>query len=142
MFFGNKSNADITEKNEPGVCVDDSGNVMNVLTHSIDEAINSKYHKEVRLAQLQNSRYEMCKTCWDREDANNRYHLPQNSVRIYKSFYQLHDVDGVIKLDDASALIKEDGSIDNTPISLDLRFTNVCNMKCIMCSPQYSKLQK
>ena len=34
--------------------------------------------------------------------------------------------------------MKADGSIDNTPISLDLRFTNVCNMKCIMCSSRYS----
>lgn len=140
MFFGNKSNKELSDHNDMALCLDDNGNTMNVLTHSIEDVINSKYHKEVRLAHSKNERHIACKTCWDREDANARYGLPYNSVRFYKTFIQFQDVDGSISIDDAPNIMKEDGSIDNTPVSLDLRFTNVCNMKCVMCSPTYSNM--
>lgn len=142
MFFGNLTDPDLDKikTNEYAACVDDNGITMNVMTHSIQDAINSKYHKEVRLFQASDKRYPMCKTCWDRDDANARANLPYNSVRHYKSAIQFKQFDGAISITDANAIIKKDGSIDNIPISLDLRFTNVCNMKCIMCSPQYSNM--
>jgi organic radical activating enzyme len=36
--------------------------------------------------------------------------------------------------------IGEDGSIDWMPSSLDIRFGNLCNQKCIMCNPTFSNL--
>jgi pyruvate-formate lyase-activating enzyme len=128
--------SDTSAENNHGMCLDDDGNVMNILTHSIKDALNSKYHKELRLAQSNNERHPMCKVCWDRDDANkNQY---KTSLRYYRSFRQLQNLDGAIPLHEASNRMNDDGSIDSIPISLDLRFTNVCNMKCVMCSSIYS----
>jgi pyruvate-formate lyase-activating enzyme len=124
--------------NDHGMCLDDNGEVMNVMTHTIMDALNSNYHKEVRLAQSKNERHSMCKVCWDRDDANARKNQLTTSLRYFRSFRQLPDLDNAIPLEKAQSVMKDDGSIDQYPISLDLRFTNVCNMKCIMCSARYS----
>jgi organic radical activating enzyme len=121
-----------------GMCVDEKGKVMNVLTHSIQDALNSKYHKQIRLAQSKNERHPMCEVCWTRDDANASKGQKTTSLRYFRSFVQLVDMDNAVTMEKASTVIQEDGSIDEYPISLDLRFTNVCNMKCIMCSSKYS----
>ena len=36
--------------------------------------------------------------------------------------------------------IDEQGNIDWMPSSLDIRFGNLCNQKCVMCSPIFSNL--
>lgn len=124
--------------NNYGMCLDDDGNVMNILTHSIQDAINSKYHRELRLAQSTNTRHSICKVCWDRDDANAAKNQMTTSLRYFRSFNQLPNLEGATPLDAAPQAMQDDGSIDTSVISLDLRFTNICNMKCIMCNPQYS----
>lgn len=122
-----------------GMAADDGDNVMNVLTHSIKDALNSKNHKALRLAQSRGERHPLCKVCWDRDDANKMGQNGEtNSLRNARSFYQLKDMDNAITFDKVQNYLTDDGSIDEIPISLDLRFTNVCNMKCIMCGPIYS----
>jgi pyruvate-formate lyase-activating enzyme len=127
-----------TRGNDHGMCLDANGEVMNVMTHTIMDALNSNYHKEVRLAQSKNERHPMCKVCWDRDDANAKKNQVTTSLRYFRSFRQLPDLDNAIPLEKAQSVMKDDGSIDQYPISLDLRFTNVCNMKCIMCNARYS----
>lgn len=124
--------------NTHGMSVDDDGNVMNIMTHSIKEALNSKYHKEIRLAQSRNERHPMCKVCWDRDDANATAGQQTNSLRYTRSFKQLPNLENAITIHKVQDFLTPDGSLDETPISLDLRFTNVCNMKCVMCSSIYS----
>jgi organic radical activating enzyme len=119
---------------------DENGVVMNVLTHSIEEAMNSVIHKELRLYQSQDKRHPHCDVCWKRDDANARMNQQTNSLRNYRSFVQLRNEDNAVDMRKASLILKDDGSIDPVPISLDLRFSNLCNMKCIMCGPQYSSL--
>ena len=123
-----------------GMAFDENGNVMNVLTHSIKEALNSKYHKQIRLSQSNGERNPICQVCWDRDDANATRGQPPNSLRVKRSFGQFMDMDGAITLNKVNFYATKDGSIDEPPISLDLRFTNKCNMKCIMCSSRYSSL--
>ena len=120
-----------------GMAIDENGQVMNILTHSIVDALNSKYHKEIRLAQSKDERHPMCKVCWDRDDAN-KNNNSTNSLRYYRTFIQLKNVDNAISMEKAEFMMGEDGSISNIPLSLDLRFTNVCNMQCIMCDSKYS----
>jgi sulfatase maturation enzyme AslB (radical SAM superfamily) len=114
-----------------------TGEILNVLTHSIGEAMNSELHKSVRLAQSKNERHPSCKVCWVRDDAN-KANLRSNSLRTVRSFNQLNTIENAITLDNVQEYLAEDGSLDHAPISLDLRFSNVCNMKCIMCSSVYS----
>ncbi len=119
-------------------CLDDSGNEMTIFTHTIEEALNSKYHKEIRKSQENGLRHEHCLVCWDRDDAFEKYNEQSGSTRTYKSFVQLVPLDNSIHLDNVKEHTTPDGSLNELPISLDLRFTNVCNMKCIMCYPYYS----
>ena len=136
-FSGQSNETDSKAKNH-GMCIDKDGKFMNVLTHTIQDALNSKYHKEIRLAQSKNERHTMCKVCWDRDDANDAKNQVTSSLRYFRTFRQLPNLDNAIPIHKAQDTMLPDGSIENYPISLDLRFTNVCNMKCIMCSSIYS----
>lgn len=120
-----------------GMAVDSNGTLMNVMTHSIKDALNSENHKNLRLSQSKNERNSLCRVCWDRDDAN-KNNPRTTSLRFFRTFEQLPNLDNAITLEKASSVMAEDGSIDEFPISLDLRFTNVCNMKCVMCSSKYS----
>jgi MoaA/NifB/PqqE/SkfB family radical SAM enzyme len=122
-----------------GMCLDENGKTMNVMTHSIMDALNSETHKKIRLAQSKNERHPMCKVCWDRDDANKNNEI-SSSLRFFRSFKQIHDLDGAINFEKVSDHLTEDGSVEQIPISLELRLSNTCNMKCIMCSSIYSNL--
>jgi organic radical activating enzyme len=145
-----------------GIAFAEDGTTMNVLTHSIKEAMNSVYHKEIRAAQARGERHIACKVCWDRDDAAKRQGVKPTSLRVVRTFDQ--NAEGAARYhpernrvggqpmlgsaipDNASAwlidpAINTDGSMkDIMPISLDIRFSNLCNAKCIMCEPLYSTL--
>lgn len=148
-FTGHKTS---DGRDSHGVAVDDDGNTMNVLTHSIKEAMNSKWHKELRVAQSQGKRHEICKVCWDRDDAAATHDEIPTSLRVVRSYYQNlnsgtnkeriggHPMTGAVLPETAPDIMGADGSIDMMPLSLDMRFSNLCNAKCVMCEPLYSSL--
>lgn len=128
-----------------GMAIDKDGNVMNVMTHTIEEAMNSETHKEHRLQMSRNEKPRRCRNCFDSEEAtkglpefkerskygiSKRQRVLQNTARVNKEYinvYTAHDV------------TNEDGTVNKPKIvNLDLRFGNLCNQKCIMCSPQHS----
>lgn len=136
-----------------GVATDDDGNVMNVLTHDIMEAMNSKWHKELRVAQSKGERHEICRVCWDRDDAAETQGEISTSLRVVRSYYQNewgkkhmpnrpggYPMLGSMEYENADKWMEEDGTIRTMPVSLDMRFSNLCNSKCIMCEPLYSNL--
>jgi MoaA/NifB/PqqE/SkfB family radical SAM enzyme len=135
-----------------GIGHDESGQVMNVLTHSIKDALNSSLHKEIRLAQSRNERHPACKTCWDKEDAHiankrdgHKYEMGGEtsggySFRIQRTFVNLPNQPGYVGVDDAASAMSEDGSIDGKIIHLDILLSNLCNAKCIHCDPAYSTM--
>lgn len=133
-----------------GIGKDEStGEVMNILTHTFEEALNSDLHKELRLFQSENKRHPVCRVCWDKEDANKKLQQKEHfepetvgglSYRIGRTFTHMKDQENGVNLEDASKLMGLDGSINNLPIALDIRFSNLCNSKCIQCDPQYSSL--
>ena len=138
-----------------GVAIDENGQTMNVLTHSIMEAMNSVWHKEIRAAQLNGDRHPACKVCWDRDDAARRQGVKSRSLRYTRTYVQ--NVEGIkhspsligghpmigsaVPETAADWLTSDDGTMkDIMPISLDIRFSNLCNAKCVMCEPLYSNL--
>jgi organic radical activating enzyme len=145
-----------------GIAFAEDGTTMNVLTHSIKEAMNSVYHKEIRAAQARGERHIACKVCWDRDDAATRQGVKPTSLRVVRTFDQ--NVEGTQKINRewgrvggqpmvGSAIpenatqwlldptLTTDGTMkDIMPVSLDIRFSNLCNAKCIMCEPLYSTL--
>jgi len=133
-FSGSKHSFNRTsEYDNYGVAVDDNNVTMNIMTHSIKEALNSKIHKEIRLAQSLDVRHPECLTCWNKDDSNSKsYRAQKNEVFL--------DYDNAISIEKASEFMSADGSIDNMPCHLDIRFGNLCNAKCIHCEPQHSNL--
>jgi len=115
-------------------CRDKDGNIMHILTHSIKDIMNSDKHREVRRVNIADPTAwsQHCGCCEKREIATNFDIGHKNrSRRIY-----LLDVDRSEIMSKATS----DGSIDWMPTSLDIRFGNLCNQKCIMCGPEYSNL--
>lgn len=118
---------------------DKHGNAMHILTHDIKEIMNSDKHCEVRSLNVKdpNAWSPHCDCCENREVVTNFDRTHKNkSRRIY-----------LMKIDDDHVVnetnyqdTRADGVIDWMPSSLDIRFGNLCNQKCIMCNPTFSNL--
>lgn len=127
-----------------GMCLDKDGNVMNVATHTIEEAINSETHKQHRLQLANNERPMRCRSCYDSEDATRGLKEWGKSAKRGRSKRQRvlwetgASIPEYVKFEQAEEMTNEDGTTSAKVVNLDLRFGNLCNQKCIMCSPQHS----
>ena len=99
--------------------------------HSIDAALlqdnpsalhNTAYKKEQRKIMLRNQRPTECQYCWTMED------LGQLSDRHYRSGEPWAEID----------LNSLTGDEDVIPSYVEVNFSNVCNLACSYCSPQFS----
>lgn len=94
-------------------------------THTIQ---NSDMHKRIRQDILSGNKPAECNTCWVKESrGGSSRRLFSN--RVFKDYYTYEN---------AIADTQDDGSIDVQPIYWDIRFGNLCNLKCVMCGPQSS----
>jgi hypothetical protein len=117
---------------------DKDGVAMHILTHDIKDIMNSDKHKQVRALNIKDPTAwsPHCDCCENREMVTgfDRTH-PNKSRRIY-----LMGVEDGLNENNFAKLAKEDGTIDWMPSSLDIRFGNLCNQKCIMCNAAFSNL--
>lgn len=99
--------------------------------HKIDQSLlannpsalhNTPYKKEQRRIMLRNERPQECQYCWNMED------LGQLSDRHYRSGEPWANID----LDSLT------GDEDVIPSYVEVNFSNVCNLACSYCSPQFS----
>jgi MoaA/NifB/PqqE/SkfB family radical SAM enzyme len=142
-----------------GYAIDENGLVMNVLTHTMADALNSVTHKEHRKELRENIQPTRCRSCYDSEIAM-KAAFNRTSVGKPNDITAFDEVDpantgwskrmsvltknkknAYVTIDQADKITMLDGSVTETKIvSLDLRFGNLCNYKCIMCSPVHSNL--
>ena len=116
------------------VALDENRQPMNILTHTWEQAINSVTHKEHRLALSRNEKPQKCKNCYDSEEATGKPSSKrQRVIRITSA-----SIPQYVRVEQADGLTAPDGTIEQNIVNLDLRFGNLCNQKCIMCSPEYS----
>jgi MoaA/NifB/PqqE/SkfB family radical SAM enzyme len=135
-----------------GMARDDNNVVMNVLTHSFEEALNSKTHREHRLQLSRGERPTRCRNCYDAEDSSkvvqewrlttgnktefqgrSKRQRVLNSTAMAASEYVI--LDTVEKYTDPVT-----GAVTSPIVNLHLRFGNLCNLQCTMCSPQHSNM--
>jgi organic radical activating enzyme len=83
---------------------------------------NTPYKKTQRKIMLRNERPSECQYCWNMED------LGELSDRHYRSGEPWAEID----------LTNLTGDEDVIPTYVEVNFSNVCNLKCSYCSPQYS----
>jgi radical SAM protein with 4Fe4S-binding SPASM domain len=95
-----------------------------VRTHSIDDILKSATFNQLRKNMLSGLRSKECKRCYDFEDAGQ----PSPRVSANKQWEHLKNLN-----------FNKDGTIDQfNPAYIDVRLSNVCNLKCRMCSGYYS----
>lgn len=118
---------------------DKDGNVMHILTHSIHDIMNSDKHREVRLFNVNNPNQwsPHCECCENREIITNHVRDHKNRSR---RIYLMNVDDDLSESNFSNNKIDEQGNINWMPSSLDIRFGNLCNQKCVMCSPTFSNL--
>jgi pyruvate-formate lyase-activating enzyme len=92
-------------------------------TFNILEAFNSPVMRKTRLSMLSGKEVKACQYCYDREASGaTSYRQLANQM-----FTEQADLQSLIEKTTA------DGSLDEFPCYLDLRFGNTCNLACIMC---------
>lgn len=107
----------------------DNNKTLNIASDNLDEARNHPVLKDLRKSMLKGEKHSLCNLCWKEE----QHGLPSkrsNMVRKY-DISQYHE------------LTQADGTINTTTFPLkyiDIRFGNLCNLKCRYCGPADSSL--
>ena len=104
------------------------GIAMNLRDHTIEEVWNSEHMRRTRLQMLNGEIPSSCTKCFSEEAKG------ISSKRLWETEEWKQRVD----FDQLIASTKEDGT---TPVSIpyfDLRLGNLCQLKCVMCSPHDS----
>jgi len=118
-----------------GIARDDNDVPMNILTHSIQDALNSKTHKEHRLQLSRNEQPARCRNCYDAEyssDRSKRMRVLRSTAPFIPEYVTVTSAPKFTNL--------ETGEVTSKVVNMHIRFGNLCNLKCIMCSPQHSNL--
>jgi hypothetical protein len=111
----------------PCCMADSSKPVAHTTEESIIKMMNTEEYKQLRLRMLNNEPSEICQRCYDVELLGT-WSLRQSQNRVRGNAY-LHLVNQT----------KEDGTIDEFKLRyMDIRFSNICNMKCRSCGPSCS----
>ena len=121
-----------------GMSLDSDGHVMNVMTHSFQEGVNSETHKSHRIMLRNNEKPERCNSCYLSEAAGPGAMSKRQRV-IGQTVREIPEYVNVRTADEFTA---EDGTSTARVVNLDLRLGNLCNYQCIMCSPEFSSLWK
>jgi MoaA/NifB/PqqE/SkfB family radical SAM enzyme len=123
----NASGAGSVDSKELGL-VKDNGQNLNLTTYSIEQVWNSEYMKSIRLQMLNNTIPPSCTKCFQEEDAG------IVSKRQWETVVWKERLD----LDSIYAKTQLDGSLPVDIPYFDLRLGNMCQLKCVMCSPHDS----
>jgi sulfatase maturation enzyme AslB (radical SAM superfamily) len=102
---------------------DDNGIPFNFGTHSVDQFLNSTEYKQLRQDMIDGKPIPACSYCYDQEKFGN-----ESPRFVYNRMYPMY-------LKDKSL------SVERKPHDityLDLRFGNMCNLKCVSCGPHCS----
>jgi Iron-sulfur cluster-binding domain len=123
----NASGAGHEDSKEIGLVTNSIGN-MNLQDYSLAEIWNSDYMRSVRLQMLNNQIPSSCTKCFE-EESSGIVSKRQWETIVWK---ERLDIDATI------SATSPDGSLPVVVPYFDLRLGNLCQLKCIMCSPHDS----
>lgn len=96
-------------------------------TTSINDIRHSDKWNEIRQSMLDGKEHESCKLCWD-DERGGITSMRQHSNNLHSDYYKEIITNNNSKLTDDYLGI------------VDIRQSNVCNMKCLSCGPRFSSL--
>lgn len=97
-------------------------NYFNIKQDQLEEWLNSDYRKNLQKKFLNNDKPEECKNCWNKE-RNNELSLRLSKNRNYKLNY-FKTIHNFLKR----------FPLTKNPIEWEMSITNICNLKCQMCT--------
>jgi len=114
--------------NKTAGLVKKDGIAMNMRDHTIEEVWNSEHMRRTRLEMLNGQIPESCRKCFAEETKG----------IVSKRIWETEVWDSRLNIDDIVGKTDSDGNLPVNIPYFDLRLGNVCNLKCIMCSPHDS----
>ena len=129
-----------SQKMNEGMALDENGQLMNIMTHSPNQGLNGKWHRSVRINDVKTNGgwHDLCSCCSERESATGGDPKNINSSRR-QSMERRNPGNDIVGPDNyMSADMDENGYVKWNPTTLDIRFGNLCNQKCVHCGPSYS----
>jgi MoaA/NifB/PqqE/SkfB family radical SAM enzyme len=125
-----------------GMATDENGQLMNIMTHTPNQGLNGKWHRMVRLNDVKNAGdwHDICSCCEDREIATggDPKHIAASRRQSMERRNPSRDI---VNPDNYQSVdMDENGYVKWNPTTLDIRFGNLCNMKCVHCGPNYSNM--
>lgn len=110
-----------------GCCIAGNGPVIN--SDHLDDLINSEYMAELRNDMLAGVKNKSCEICYNHERDFGSSNRTGSNLTYEHHFY------------DAVKQTNTDGTLDDFKMRyFDIRFNNICNMKCRSCGAGYSSL--
>lgn len=110
------------------LCCVAKGSNVNLHNTTFKELQNSNMFRDARLKMLAGEQVKNCSTCYKEEIVGIRSHRQIENYIWEKKL-------GREYLDSIISKTKNDGSLNEDIITLDLRLGNTCNLQCIMCRP-------
>ena len=92
---------------------------------TLSDAWNWKKIRDLRLDLINGIRNDMCKVCWDHEDAN-----VESMRKSMNNVQRLREAK-----DRAAYALKNNGILYQKPTWFEFKLNNNCNLKCRMCGP-------
>ena len=99
---------------------------VNIFKDGLEKSYNSEGYKKLRVDMMTGKENKLCSGCYDSEKGG-----------AYSYRNELNDRYSHLK-DDLLDKTKSDGETELSFKHLDLRPSNICNLKCRTCSPDYS----
>ena len=106
-------------------CCEAQEEPLNNPNESAEETWNNQNYRDLRKALANGDRPERCSVCWHNEDSG----ILSNRLQWEKDNWD--DFADIISVND-------DYSVNNKPLWIELKVSNFCNLKCIMCSTHSS----
>lgn len=123
----NASGAGVVDSKEIGL-VKDNGVRMNLRDHTIKEVWNSKFMRDTRSQMVSGTVPESCTKCFSEESKGIKS----------KRYWETEVWNERLDLNKLVSTMSDDGSMPMNIPYFDLRLGNLCNLKCVMCSPHDS----
>jgi sulfatase maturation enzyme AslB (radical SAM superfamily) len=119
-FYGTASGAVVA-------CCESQETKMGAADSPLLSTWNNNAYKQLRKDLLKGKKPELCKKCW-RNEASGLKSNRQQALEDYEAKL----------LNEESVLASLDGTCSSFPSFIELKCSNVCNLKCRMCHPESS----
>ncbi len=117
----------ITANGSAVACCESQEQVLGESTTDFSKIWNGETYKKLRQDLLAGEKPKTCQKCWN----NEALALPSNREEMWRDYES-----GLFG--QQSLVVENDFSVSKRPWSIEMKCSNLCNLKCRMCHPESS----